>query len=184
MRGRSPEYRGFFTGLTCAGVRQSAVIVAHTLVLNARISRTYMPSFINSCLHPSGVGIHAWHSCPQFNKLVHTGPSPLFWFTYKTRADGLYWMQSRARREFPEPGPGAPIDAESAVHNFVAGGYAGLWRRPAGFWSGEQTAAGPCKRRMALRYIPTQRTAAQIMHGLPTCVGGTRRGPGGPPYIR
>jgi hypothetical protein len=31
-------------------------------------------------------------------------------------------------------------------------GPAPVWRRPAGFWSSEQTAAGPCKRRMALRY--------------------------------
>ena len=35
----------------------------------------------------------------------------------------------------------------------VAWGYAGFWRRPAVFWSDEETAAGPRKRRVALRYI-------------------------------
>ena len=67
--------------------RQSAVIVADTgmnaystRAINSRISRahTFMPAA-------------QWsrHSCLQFNKLVDTGPTPLFRFTYKTRGDGI-----------------------------------------------------------------------------------------------
>jgi len=50
--------------------------------LNARFSRTHMPSFIK--FMPAA----QWsrHSCLQFNKLVNTGPTP------KPGGDGLYLL--------------------------------------------------------------------------------------------
>ena len=41
----------------------------------------------------------------------------------------------------------------SPQSQLVARGYAGLWRRPAGFWSVNKLPQVPCEGRMALRYM-------------------------------